>query len=176
MFGDRKLGRDLFFAAAILSAAVLVGNWMSSFPIFPDRASPIWAVHFWIGVLSAAMCVGLIVKTRSFLTEWRPAIGAGLLSVLGLLPYLYLPLASMTNPPSNWGYARSVEGFFHVLTRGQYEKSNPTNSFGRLGEQVWLYLGVAVSDVGWIYWLATLVPFCFLRRMRALERGVMLGF
>src|SRR5258706_7618742 len=108
MLGDRKFGRDLFFAAAILSAAVLVGNWMSSFPIFPDRASPIWAVHFWIGVLSAAICVGLIVKTRSFLTEWRPAIGAGLLSVLGLVAYHYLALASLTDPPSYWGYARTV--------------------------------------------------------------------
>ena len=26
----------------------------------------------------------------------------------------------------NWGYARTLEGFVHAFTRGQYEKANPT--------------------------------------------------
>ena len=33
----------------------------------------------------------------------------------------------MTNPPMEWGYPRTVQGFFHALTRGQYDKINPTN-------------------------------------------------
>ena len=43
--------------------------------------------------------------------------------------YFYEPLSGMTYPPMQWGYPRTVEGFFHALTRGQYEKSNPTDIF-----------------------------------------------
>jgi hypothetical protein len=41
----------------------------------------------------------------------------------------------MTNPPSNWGYAREVGGFFHLVTRGQFEHLYPTDSLGKFGEQ-----------------------------------------
>ncbi|MCL1922020.1 MAG: DUF2723 domain-containing protein [Kiritimatiellaeota bacterium] len=36
--------------------------------------------------------------------------------------YLYMPVASSTNPPMNWGYAATKEGFHHAITRGQYQK------------------------------------------------------
>jgi len=48
---------------------------------------------------------------------------------LGLLVYAFMPLASETNPPMNWGYPRTWEGFVHAITRGQYEKISPTNIF-----------------------------------------------
>jgi hypothetical protein len=114
--------------------------------------------------------------TRGFFSKWRQAVTAGAMSILGMTPYLYLPLASMTNPPSNWGYARSVEGFVHVLTRGQYERLNPTKSFSILANQMWLYLKLAVQDIGWIYLLVALIPFCYMRRMRASEKSLMLAF
>jgi hypothetical protein len=41
---------------------------------------------------------------------------------IGPLLYNYLPVASEQNPPMNWGYARSIEGFWHALARGQFEK------------------------------------------------------
>ena len=47
--------------------------------------------------------------------------------VLGVSFYLYEPISGMTDPPMQWGYPRTVEGFFHALSRGQYEKANPTN-------------------------------------------------
>lgn len=40
--------------------------------------------------------------------------------VLGLLPYAYLPFASSTNPPMNWGYTREPEGLFKTFNRSQY--------------------------------------------------------
>jgi hypothetical protein len=36
-------------------------------------------------------------------------------------------LSGMTDPPMQWGYPRTVEGFFHALSRGQYEKAHPTD-------------------------------------------------
>ena len=56
--------------------------------------------------------------------------------LLGAAFYFYMPLASMTNPPMNWGYPRTKEGFWHALTRGQYDKTNPTSDIVRLFEQI----------------------------------------
>ena len=102
-------------------------------------------------------------------------LAAGLLCLLGAASHLYLPLASMTNPPSDWGYPREVGGFFHSLTRGQFEHIHPTESLGRLVEQVWTYGDVAARKYGLIYLLVAVVPFWFLRRMHAHARGLLLG-
>lgn len=41
---------------------------------------------------------------------------------IGLLPYLYLPIASAFEPPLNWGDPSSLTGFFKVLTRADYRQ------------------------------------------------------
>lgn len=47
---------------------------------------------------------------------------------LGLSFYAYMPIVSdLRNPPMNWGYPRTWEGFKHAITRGQYEAIKPTN-------------------------------------------------
>ena len=33
-----------------------------------------------------------------------------------------MPFSSDQNPPINWGYPRTWEGFMHAITRGQYER------------------------------------------------------
>lgn len=50
----------------------------------------------------------------------------------GVAFYGYMPVSSDRNPPMNWGYARTWEGFKHAITRGQYEKISPTNAFSPL--------------------------------------------
>ncbi len=46
-----------------------------------------------------------------------------LFAELGVAFYLYMPIVSdFRNPPMNWGYPRTWEGFKHAITRGQYEK------------------------------------------------------
>lgn len=42
---------------------------------------------------------------------------------LGLAPYAYMPFASSTNPPMNWGYTRTPEGFYYSINRTQYQGS-----------------------------------------------------
>ena len=44
--------------------------------------------------------------------------------VIGCGFYLYMPVASSTNPPMNWGYSYTKQGFLHHITRGQYERLN----------------------------------------------------
>ncbi len=41
----------------------------------------------------------------------------------------------MSNPPLNWGYPRTVTGFIHAFTRGQYERIHPTTDSGALLKQ-----------------------------------------
>ena len=41
---------------------------------------------------------------------------------LGVSFYIYMPVVSdLRNPPMNWGYPRTWEGFKHAIMRGQYE-------------------------------------------------------
>ncbi|MFC1452212.1 protein O-mannosyl-transferase family [Verrucomicrobiota bacterium] len=61
---------------------------------------------------------------------------------LGLAFYVYMPIVSdLRNPPMNWGYPRTWEGFKHAITRGQYEKIKPTDVFSvRFIHQIGAYL------------------------------------
>jgi tetratricopeptide (TPR) repeat protein len=47
--------------------------------------------------------------------------------IIGCSLYFYMPVASSTNPPMNWGYAFTKQGFLHTFTRGQYERLNIAN-------------------------------------------------
>lgn len=102
-------------------------------------------------------------------TAWL-AVKCGVMLLLGLSLYLYVPVASMTNPPMNWGYARTVEGFCHTIKRGQYERIHPTAGIREFANQVADYAELAVRDFGGLYLLVALVPFCFLRRMQIRDR------
>ncbi|HEX5218420.1 MAG TPA: hypothetical protein VFZ59_02545, partial [Verrucomicrobiae bacterium] len=74
-----------------------------------------------------------------------------------------LPLASMTNPPVNWGYPRTVEGFFYALSRGQFERVHPTGNVATFLKQIWLLLLVTGKQFGWLYLGLALVPVGLLR-------------
>lgn len=60
---------------------------------------------------------------------------------LGVSFYLYMPLVSdLRNPPMNWGYPRTWEGFKHAITRGQYEAITMTDVFSpRFLQQLGFY-------------------------------------
>jgi hypothetical protein len=45
---------------------------------------------------------------------------AGFFFLLGLLPYLYLPLAGLRNPPIDWAHPVTLANFFALLTRSIY--------------------------------------------------------
>src|SRR5262249_13705306 len=92
MFIQAAVARELFFAATVLSAAMIFGNRSGSF-LLMGRGSE--AVYFWIGVLTGVMWLVLVLKTRRLFTRWRQAIAAGLLALAGVAPYFYLPVASM---------------------------------------------------------------------------------
>ena len=56
------------------------------------------------------------------LPNGRSVAGAAFFTQLGVSFYVYMPIVSdLRNPPMNWGYPRTWEGFKHALMRGQYE-------------------------------------------------------
>jgi tetratricopeptide (TPR) repeat protein len=82
-----------------------------------------------------ALAFGLFVWLRKFRVRWRLIAYLPVVVAAGLLPYAYMPLASATNPPMNWGYTRDAEGFFFSINRSQYPGSLSevtVKSLGRL--------------------------------------------
>jgi hypothetical protein len=75
----------------------------------------------------------------------------------------------------NWGYPRTVEGFFHVVTRGHYERWHPTDQLGRFVQQLWLLAREVVRGFGWLYLLFAVLPLGLLRRTNRSARIWMLG-
>ncbi len=82
------------------------------------------------GILMLVSPGALFFVQRRLFTEWKRVVVSGLLVLLGLSFYVgYMPVSSEQNPPMNWGYPRTVEGFFHAVGRGQYERISPVDNF-----------------------------------------------
>jgi thioredoxin-like negative regulator of GroEL len=136
----------------------------------------------WSVWLLALVALGAFVKfarnTRKLGTEWLVVVLCGLAWILGAGFYFYMPLAGMTNPPMQWGYPRTVEGFIHAFTRGQYGQTIPSDVFHRpdvfLIQLKNMGLGI-VEEFNWVYAFLALVPFLFFRRMHQRERAWLIG-
>ena len=174
MIGSKKAGRDMFLTASILFLAGLAGIWTGYYPALRGTGGQFF-IYKLLGVITCLMGIGLAIKTRRAFSEWKLLLICGGFFLLGLAPYLYLPGASMKNPPINWGYPRTVDGFFHVLTRGQYEKMMPTSNVRSFLEQIRLYLAMAGKEFGWPYLPLCAVPFCLLHRIGGLGFRWLLG-
>lgn len=97
------------------------------------------STYQWLGFI-ASLVLGVLGACR--VSKSGFGMFAIIVSAVVLL-HLYLPIASAMNPPMNWGYPQTWEGFWHVVTRGQYEKLSPINPFTaseRFGHQlVWYW-------------------------------------
>ncbi len=135
-----------------------------------------------LGVLLSLGALAAFVKlawnTRKAGLDWVVVIVCGLLWVLGASFYFYEPIAGMTNPPMQWGYPRTVEGFFHALSRGQYEKASPTDLFGDPGRfimQLGMLIGGVAEEYNWVLVFVALLPLLFLPKMQKRERAWIIG-
>jgi len=85
--------------------------------------------------VGVALVLWVIIKRR--LAYWRMGLWVLLAVIMGLLPYSYMPLASETNPPMNWGFTSTKEGFFYSVNRSQYS--------GKLSDQLLKTVGRAMG-------------------------------
>jgi hypothetical protein len=130
-----------------------------------------------IGLLHAYFAIAhrAAIPFRSWKNEVKPFLLLALLWAVGVGFNLYMPVTSMTNPPMNWGYPRTIEGFIHVLSRGQYEPAHPTTDLWSFANQSRMYIEGAVEEFNGVYLLVALVPLFFLAKMRQRERAWMAG-
>ncbi|MBR1589384.1 MAG: DUF2723 domain-containing protein [Kiritimatiellae bacterium] len=79
----------------------------------------------------------------------RSIAPAMLLAELGVSFYVYMPIVSdLRNPPMNWGYPRTWEGFKHAIMRGQYEAIKMPDFFSRSGFELFMkQLGFYFQDL-----------------------------
>ena len=101
-----------------------------------------------------------------FLPNGKTVCATFLLMLLGLSFYLYMPISSDQNPPINWGYPRTWEGFMHAITRGQYEKVTLSNVFSlTFLEQVGAFMRDLRAQFLAPVALLAVLPFAFIARI-----------
>ncbi len=188
-----EAGRDFLIVAVLGYVAALllsITNFVTVFK-YTDTLEYKVPVFFVFNVVGLGAIGGLIYSIRKARTrgsDWAAALGCGAAWIVGASFYVYMALASMSNPPLNWGYPRTVQGFFHAFTRGQYERIHPTigqamdqtdgklaTDIGRYIYQVGNYIGGTLEEFNLVYVLLGFVPLLFLGKMQKRERAWMIG-
>lgn len=141
-----------------------------------DTQFTTWMIVF-NPVLIVAVYAGFLLSRNADVafSEWPVAALLLIFWGLGVAFYMFMPVSSSTNPPLNWGYPRTWEGFIHALTRGQYEKTNPTSSIWRFIEQLFMLLTGGVDEFNLTYLFIALLPFFFYKRMQRREQAWLQG-
>jgi tetratricopeptide (TPR) repeat protein/uncharacterized membrane protein YhaH (DUF805 family) len=111
------------FVAGLFSAGAgfLLWAWLETNPGHSLLDHP----YTWrtIGTVAAGVAMIFFFGQRGWLNPRRALICTAMF-LAGAAFYFYMPVSSSTNPPMNWGYAYTKQGFLHHITRGQYEKLN----------------------------------------------------
>ena len=185
LFAHPRLGRNFFTINALVYLLVLVAMAVGVTELFSGNA-PMQVLFHMLGVsfIAVAGLMWLVTLTQDGgrggfnpvreLRDGLKVIWSGLAYVGGAAFYLFMPLASMTNPPMNWGYPRTWLGFMHAFTRGQYQQTNPTTDFFQFLGQIKMYIEGAADEFG-VFMLLAILPFALLLKMKNRERGWMIG-
>ena len=174
--GNPRLGRDVFLGNFIIWVGDFIMVAITGDHMFHNIGAKQGLLILFniIGVGSLAASIWLTVRTKSLGTYWKPVLIMAGLWLLGVSFYLYMAVSGMSDPPMMWGYPRTVEGFFHAISRGQYEQPNPTNLFtepGRYFSQISMTIEGAADEFTWVYMFIALVPFVFFFKMQKRERA-----
>lgn len=117
--------RGIYFAVPVASVLVAVLQLTAKGAMMGLTHPSTW--WFWAPV---AFNFLILLLGALALPNGRSVSLAVLCAELGVSFYAYMPISSdVRNPPMNWGYPRTWEGFKHAITRGQYEKISPTSIF-----------------------------------------------
>ncbi len=133
----REIFWDLVVACAL--SALLGYLWFAILSEQPPILKT--AIRFFYCVVTGLV---VLLVAKRFRVEWRLVAYLPFAIALGLLPYAYMPIASSTNPPMNWAYTKTPEGFFYSFNRSQYNGSLSEQSMRTLGR----LMGTAQSDAG----------------------------
>ncbi|VGO21037.1 protein O-mannosyl-transferase family [Pontiella sulfatireligans] len=155
------LVRDFVIVGAMYILLVGFNKWAAE---SPEHANLMWVsgpahAGFWIWTIYA-----LAVPTiATFVLPKGKIVGPTFLVMfIGLGFYFYMAFSSDQNPPINWGYPRTWQGFMHAITRGQYERVKLAHVFTpRFLQQIGTYLMDLRSQFYGPVAIISLVPFLF---------------
>jgi tetratricopeptide (TPR) repeat protein len=138
----------------------IVRSSMAGTPLPPKPPLPGAHQYLIYSCIAGVLGTGVIVLLGQLKwLNWKRALILTGLFLLGASFYFYMPIASSTNPPMNWGYAATKQGFLHAVSRGQYEKVHLANLFGKaFFLQIKLQIGALLNQYNWLVALFGLIP------------------
>jgi hypothetical protein len=71
-------------------------------------------------LLFPGVLFALTFRNLKILTDFKTIIKSIAIFALGLIPYVYIPLAASKNPAMNWGRAVNMKNFFYLIIRKDY--------------------------------------------------------
>ncbi len=91
----------------------------------------------------------IFIVNRGFLMDMKRLLKWAGCFFAGLSPYLYLPAASATNPPVDWGNPENWTNFWRVVTRHQYGLDlSETRSLSKFASQIRLHYELFFEQFG----------------------------
>jgi tetratricopeptide (TPR) repeat protein/phage shock protein PspC (stress-responsive transcriptional regulator) len=155
-----------FFAGGYLLLTVtILARWFDKVGQASELAPVLFKFYVftnWLALAGVVIYCCVSNKQDKVFSNFVPVVIMGGLFAAGASFYLYMPIASMTNPPLNWGYPRTIEGFIHALTRGQYESARPTDDPLKFLGQIQLFTQGAFEEFNPVFLAIGLVPVAFL--------------
>jgi Tfp pilus assembly protein PilF len=150
------------------TAGVLVNAWLQTGPggslwsqqiktvlLFGPKSKPLPVVLLAGGSAATLLAIGI----HNRMLNWRRAACCAVIFLAALGMYAYMPVAAATNPPMNWGYAYTKQGFLHAITRGQYEQIRISwPSTREFWIQMNLFLEQLLKQYGWILGAFAVLP------------------
>jgi len=135
---ERTRARWFVFALSFASGLAMTNHHTYVFVGAPLVLRSLWVARRQLGAKGVAITVGF--------------------AVLGLLPYLYLPLASASNAAVSWGAPSTLDGFLgHVFRRnygtfsmGHASSGGAFTEEGTFFPTLWLMLGHAFPRFLWL--------------------------
>jgi hypothetical protein len=155
------LVRDFIITGSMYILLVGFNKWAAG---SPEHANLMWIsgpaeAGFWIWTIYALA----VPAIATFVLPKGRIVGPTFLVMfIGLAFYFYMAFSSDQNPPINWGYPRTWQGFMHAITRGQYERVKLAHVFTpRFLQQVGTYFMDLRSQFYGPIAMIGLVPFLF---------------
>ena len=81
----------------------------------------------------------IIVSDRTILLNFKTILKSVFYFFIGLLPFIYLPVASSFNPKMDWGNPENATNFIRTITRHQYQSQDKITLNGFISQLVYSF-------------------------------------
>jgi tetratricopeptide (TPR) repeat protein len=102
--------------------------------------------HITIAAFYPVLLAGIIIKKPSILKNLRLIAKLFIWAVIPLLLYLYLPIRSAANPPTDWGNPETFKAVINHITARQYSGKLLEHGLQGVAIQLKAFLGLIVQQ------------------------------